>query len=83
MMMRNGKKQEKGSIRDAAPRLKEYMRSSIGIMLFALVLAALSAVMTIIGPNKIGDMATLMSDGLTPGLDLKAIARLGVFLAGG
>ena len=41
MMMRNGKKQEKGSIRDAAPRLKEYMRSSIGIMLFALVLAAL------------------------------------------
>ena len=81
MMMRNGKKQEKGSIRDAAPRLKEYMRSSIGIMLFALVLAVLSAVMTIIGPNKIGDMATLMSDGLTTGIDLNAIARLGIFLA--
>ena len=81
MMMRNGKKQEKGRIRDAAPRLKEYMRSSIGIMLFALVLAALSAVMTIIGPNKIGDMATLMSDGLTTGIDLNAIARLGIFLA--
>ena len=80
MMMRNGKKQEKGSIRDAAPRLKEYMRSSIGIMLFALVLAALSAVMTIIGPNKIGDMATLMSDGLTTGIDLNAITRLGIFL---
>lgn len=80
MMMRNGKKQEKGSIHDAAPRLKEYMRSSIGIMLFALVLAALSAVMTIIGPNKIGDMATLMSDGLTTGIDLNAIARLGIFL---
>ena len=81
MMMKNGKKQEKGSIRDAAPRLKEYMRSSIRIMLFALVLAALSAVMTIIGPNKIGDMATLMSDGLTTGIDLNAIARLGIFLA--
>ncbi len=81
MMMRNGKKQEKGSICDAAPRLKEYMRSSIGIMLFALVLAALSAVMTIIGPNKIGDMATLMSDGLTTGIDINAIARLGIFLA--
>ena len=81
MMMRNGKKQEKVSIRDAAPRLKEYMRSSIGIMLFALVLAALSAVMTIIGPNKIGDMATLMSDGLTTGIDINAIARLGIFLA--
>ena len=50
-------------------------------MLFALVLAALSAVMTIIGPNKIGDMATLMSDGLTTGIDLNAIARLGIFLA--
>ncbi|MFQ6977646.1 MAG: hypothetical protein ACLRSD_12220 [Oscillibacter sp.] len=33
--------------------------------LFALVLAALSAVMTIIGPDKIGRMATIMSDGLT------------------
>ncbi len=37
--------------------------------------------MTIIGPNKIGDMATLMSDGLATGIDLPAIAKIGIFLA--
>ena len=80
MMMRN-KPQEKGDIRTALPRMTSYLRSSMGIIVFALVLAALSAVMTIIGPNKIGDMATIMSDGLTTGIDLNAIAKVGIFLA--
>ena len=79
MMMRN--KQERGDIRTALPRMTEYLRASMGIIVFALVLAALSAVMTIIGPNKIGDMATIMSDGLTTGIDLNAIAKVGIFLA--
>ena len=80
MMMRN-KTQEKGDIRTALPRMTGYLRSSMSIIIFALVLAALSAVMTIIGPNKIGDMATIMSDGLTTGIDLAAIAKVGIFLA--
>ena len=80
MMMRN-KPQEKGDIRTALPRMTGYLRSSMGIIVFALVLAALSAIMTIIGPNKIGDMATIMSDGLTTGIDLNAIAKVGIFLA--
>ena len=50
------------------------------MIVFALVLAALSAVMTIIGPDKIGSIATIMSDGLTTGIDLNAIAKVGIFL---
>ena len=80
MMMRN-KPQEKGDIRTALPRMTGYLRASMGIIVFALVLAALSAVMTIIGPNKIGDMATIMSDGLMTGINLNAIAKVGIFLA--
>ena len=38
----------------ALKRTGTYMSSSMGIIIFALVLAALSAVMTIIGPDKIG-----------------------------
>ena len=79
MMMRP--KQEKGDICSALPRITRYLRSSMGIIALALLLAALSAVMTIIGPNKIGDMATLMSDGLATGIDLPAIAKIGIFLA--
>lgn len=80
MMMRN-KPQEKGDVRTALPRMTSYLRASMGIIIFALALAALSAVMTIVGPNKIGDMATLMSDGLMTGIDLNAIAKVGIFLA--
>ena len=57
------------------------MRSSMGIIIAALILAALSAVMTIIGPDKIGQIATLMSDGLTGSIDLAAIAKIEIFLA--
>ena len=65
----------------ALKRTGAYMKSSLGVIALALVLAALSAVMTIIGPDKIGKMATIMSDGLFTGIDLAAIAKIGVFLA--
>ena len=63
------------------PRLIQYMKDRMGVILLALVLAALSAVMTIVGPGKIGDIATIMSDGLFGDMDLAAIGRIGVFLA--
>lgn len=65
----------------ALKRTGVYMKSSLGVIALALVLAALSAVMMIIGPDKIGKMATIMSDGLFTGIDLAAIAKIGVFLA--
>ena len=68
-------------IRSAVPRLTDYMRSSMGVIILALILAALSAVMTILGPNQIGRIATLMSDGLTGNIDFAAIAKVGIFLA--
>ena len=68
-------------IRSAIPRISGYLRSSMGIIIIALVLAALSAVLTIIGPDKIGRIATLMSTGLNGTIDLTAIARIGISLA--
>ncbi|OLA59743.1 MAG: hypothetical protein BHW37_02075 [Firmicutes bacterium CAG:272_52_7] len=53
----------------------------LGLIIAALVLAALSAVLTIIGPDKVGEIATIMSDGLLTGIDISAIARVGAFLA--
>ena len=72
--------QAKG-IAPALSRIAEYLRSSLGILIAALVLAALSAVMTIIGPDRIGQIATLMSEGLAGSIDLAAIGRTGIFLA--
>ncbi len=75
------KTDNKKGIRSAIPRISGYLRSSIGIIIVALILAALSAVMTIIGPDKIGRIATLMSDGLGGTIDLAAIAKIGISLA--
>ncbi len=71
----------KNTTGSAMPRLIQYMKDRMGVILLALVLAALSAVMTIVGPGKIGDIATIMSDGLFGDMDLAAIGRIGVFLA--
>ncbi len=57
-----------------------YMKNSIPAVIFALVLAALGAVLTIIGPDKIGQMTTLMQEGLYGEINLSAIAGLGIFL---
>lgn len=58
----------------------QYMKKSIPVILIALILAAIAAVLTIIGPDKIGEMTTLMQQGLFGEIDLPAIAELGVFL---
>ena len=80
-MMKHRPAEKSGGIGKAIPRLTEYMRSQLGLIITALVLAALSAVLTIIGPDKVGEIATIMSDGLLTGIDLAAIARVGAFLA--
>ena len=80
-MMKHRPTEKSGGIGKAIPRLTEYMRSQLGLIIAALVLAALSAVLTIIGPDKVGEIATIMSDGLLTGIDISAIARVGAFLA--
>ncbi len=80
-MMKHRSAEKSGGIGKAIPRLTEYMRSQLGLIIAALVLAALSAALTIIGPDKVGEIATIMSDGLLTGIDISAIARVGAFLA--
>ena len=72
---------EKTDLKGALNDLSAYMRKSLGVVILALVLAALSAVLTIIGPDQVGKIATIMSDGLLGGIDLAAIARVGILLA--
>ena len=65
----------------ALRRTAYYLRGSVGAILVALVLAALSAVLTILGPDKVGQIATLLSQGLGGKIDLGAIAKIGITLA--
>lgn len=78
--MRKYEKASKGEMASAMKKIIEYMKGSVGIVAVALVLAALGAVLTIIGPDKVGEITDLMTDGLMTGIDLKAVARVGIFL---
>lgn len=73
-------KGKKKSVKSAVGRIAEYMESGKWFIVVALVLAAFGAVLIIIGPDKIGQIATILSNGLTGGIDLEAIAKIGVFL---
>lgn len=80
-MRPNMRPMEKTDLKGALNDLSTYMRKSLGVVVLALVLATLSAVLTIIGPDQVGKIATIMSEGLLGGIDLAAIARVGILLA--
>ncbi len=80
-MRPNMRPTEKTDLKGTLNDLSAYMHKSLVVVILALVLAALSAVLTIIGPDQVGKIATIMSDGLLSGIDLAAVARVGVLLA--
>lgn len=74
-------KKSRGVDGRAVLKTATYVKSGAISMIIALILAAASAVLTIIGPGKVGDIANEMSNGLFTGIDLSAIAKTGIFLA--
>lgn len=60
-------------------KIFKYM-GNFPLVIVALILAALGAVMTIIGPDKVGEITDLISDGLVGGIDMSAIAKVGITL---
>ena len=70
---------EKGTVA-ALGKTAGYVKGGVAVTALALVLAALGAVLTIIGPDKIGEITNIMSEGLMTGIDLAAIAKVGITL---
>ncbi len=75
------KTKNKNGMRSAMQRSAAYMRSDVIFLIIALLAAVGSAVITIIGPDKMGDLANVISNGLFGEIDLGAIAETGIFLA--
>lgn len=70
---------EKGTVA-ALGKTAGFVKGGVAVTALALVLAALGAVLTIIGPDKIGEITNIMSEGLITGIDLAAIAKVGITL---
>lgn len=62
-------------------RSAAYMRSDVILLIIALFAAVGSAIIIIVGPDKMGDLANIISDGLFGEIDLASIAETGIFLA--
>ena len=63
-------------------RVFRYMKEKLPLVIIAMLMAVLGAVLTIVGPNQIGRMTDLMKEGLYGEMDLSAIGRIGLLLAG-
>lgn len=78
--MKNNIEKAKNS-KKAFKNLLNFGKRYIVWIILAFVLASVSAVITIIGPNKIGDITNLIKDGLFTSIDISAILQITIFLA--
>ena len=60
----------------------KYISNQTGIIVFALVLAAAGAVLTIIGPNQISRLTDYIYDGLTTSIDMDGVLSVALLLLG-
>lgn len=62
-------------------KLIAYSRKYVPAIVIALVLAVISSVITVIGPDKLREITDLITDGLMAGIDLYAVGSTALFLA--
>ncbi len=60
--------------------LAKYGKKYLVPFTIAIVLAILGVVCTLIGPNKLGDLANTISDGITGTMDTDKVFYIGIFL---
>lgn len=77
---RNGMPTQKTNIFAALNKSFKYMKKSVPLIFLSLILASVGSILTILGPRKIGDITTLMQQGLYTTIDMKAISKIGVYL---
>lgn len=79
--MRNSEKREKGTFKKSMGKLLRYCKKYWGWMVVALVLGAVSVVFQIIGPNKISEIANLITTSVATGEDVMAqVTKIAIFL---
>lgn len=62
-------------------KLIVYCKPYLPAIIFALVLAVVGTIFTIIGPNKLSEITDLIMDGMSGEIDITAIGKIGLFLA--
>ncbi|MEA4823715.1 MAG: ABC transporter ATP-binding protein [Clostridiaceae bacterium] len=61
-------------------KLIRYCKKYWGVMIVALFCAACGTILTLIGPDKLSELTNLIKDGLLTGVDMGAVAKIGLTL---
>ena len=61
-------------------KLFNYIKRYLPLIIPALILASLSAVLSIIGPDKLKEITNTITKGIITGIDLDKVKRIGIFL---
>ena len=64
----------------AIKKMMFYLKKYMPFIVVALILASLSSVLSIIGPNKISDLTDIIKDGLISGIDFEKVHSIAIFL---
>lgn len=79
--MVNQHSREKGSFKKSIGKLFGYCKKEWLWILISVVFGAVAVVFQIIGPNKVADITTLITNGLfSGGVDISAVTKIAVFL---
>ena len=77
---RNRVNEKPKDLKLAVKKLIKYLKKFMPLIIIALVLAILSSVFSIIGPNKLSDLTDEIAKGIMTGIDFEAITSIAVFL---
>ena len=61
-------------------KMLKYMKKWTPFIIIALVLAALSSILSIVGPNKIKDLTDVIASGIMTGINLDKVKNIGAIL---
>ncbi|CQR55062.1 ABC transporter ATP-binding protein [Paenibacillus riograndensis] len=61
-------------------KLIRYCRNHIPVVLAAVLSAAAGTVLTLLGPDQLSEMTDLITQGIAAGIDMEAIASIGLYL---
>ncbi len=70
------------NLKKAMSDLLRYCRNDMGVIVIALILSMSGAVLNILGPRQISRITDLIAGGLSTGINMPAIARVGFILIG-
>ena len=79
-MAKKSKKQKEYNAKKSFIELFKYIKNYLPFVIFSIILAIVSSVASIIGPDKLKDITNIITEGLFTSIDTDKVKSIGIFL---